>query len=197
MGSIKRNLIMSDFLRKHIENIVRLSDEEYEEILGFFQFRKYRKRQFLIQENQKVDELFIVKSGLLKCGMIDNSGKEQILQFATEDWWISDYTAFYKHQPARLAVDCIEDSEVYSITFEHMNEVCRRIPKAEHFFRVKSNLGYCALQDRVLALMTKTAKERYEDFIHQYSEWGSRIPKQLIASYLGVSRETLSRLYSS
>ena len=90
---------MSDFLRKHIENIVRLSDEEYEEILGFFQFRKYRKRQFLIQENQKVDELFIVKSGLLKCGMIDNSGKEQILQFATEDWWISDYTAFINISP--------------------------------------------------------------------------------------------------
>ena len=81
-----------------------------------------------------VDELFIVKSGLLKCGMIDNSGKEQILQFATEDWWISDYTAFYKHQPARLAVDCIEDSEVYSITFEHMNEVCRKIPKSRTFF---------------------------------------------------------------
>ena len=77
--------------------------------------------------------IIYVKSGLLKCGMIDDSGKEQILQFATEDWWISDYTAFYKHQPARLAVDCIDDSEVYSITYTQMNEVCRRIPKAEHF----------------------------------------------------------------
>lgn len=67
----------------------------------------------------------------------------------------------------------------------------------QNIFPGKSNLGYCALQDRVLALMTKTAKERYEDFIHQYSEWSNRIPKQLIASYLGVSRETLSRLYTS
>lgn len=188
---------MSEFLRKHIENIVELSDEEFNEVLTFFRLKKYRKRQFLIQENQLADELFIVKSGLLKCGLIDHSGKEQILQFATKDWWISDYTAFFKRQPARLAVDCMEDCEVYAITYSQVNEMCSKMPKMEHFFRVKGNFGYCALQDRVLALMSKTAKERYEDFIHQYSEWSNKIPKQLIASYLGVSRETLSRLYSS
>jgi CRP-like cAMP-binding protein len=185
---------LTSFLRQHIEQIVKLSNLEFEVVESCFSIRKLRKRQFLIQEYQPVNEMYLVKSGLLKTGTMDDIGKEHILQFAAANWWISDFAAFYKQQNATLAVDCIEASELFAITFEDLQKLCVAVPRMEHFFRVKSNMGYVALQQRILSLMSKTARQRYDDFLKQYPGFAERIPKQLIASYLGVSRETLSRL---
>lgn len=187
---------MSHFLKAHIQEVTDLTDDEFTMIQGFFFKKKFRKRQFLIQEHQPVHEIFLIEKGILKSSFIDNTGKEHILQFAASNWWISDFAGFFKQETSSLAVDCIEDSEVYAISYEDLNILCSRVPGMEHFFRIKSNFGYVALQQRILSLMSKSAKERYEDFIRQYPGFMDHIPKQLIASYLGVSRETLSRLYS-
>lgn len=187
---------MSHFLKAHIQEVTDLTDDEFTMIQGFFVKKKFRKRQFLIQEHQPVHEIFLIEKGILKSSFIDNTGKEHILQFAASNWWISDFAGFFKQETSSLAVDCIEDSEVYAISYEDLNILCSRVPVMEHFFRIKSNFGYVALQQRILSLMSKSAKERYEDFIRQYPGFMDHIPKQLIASYLGVSRETLSRLYS-
>ncbi|MBP2615325.1 Crp/Fnr family transcriptional regulator [Chryseobacterium jejuense] len=186
---------MNHFLKEHIQAIINPTEDEFEIIESFFIKKKFRKRQFLIQEHQPVHEIFLIEKGILKSSFIDNSGKEHILQFASSHWWISDFAGFFKQEPSSLAVDCIEDSEVYAISYENLNTLCLKVPAIEHFFRVKSNFGYVALQQRILSLMSKSAKERYEDFIKQYPGFIDHIPKQLIASYLGVSRETLSRLY--
>lgn len=186
---------MNHFLKAHIQEIVSLSDDEFETVQALFIKKKFRKRQFLVQENQPVNEVFLIEKGFLKSSIIDSSGKEHILQFAAPNWWISDFAGFFKQEASSLAVDCIEEAEVYSISFENMNLLCSQMPKMEHFFRIKSNFGYVALQQRILSLMSKSAKERYEDFVKQYPGFTEHIPKQLIASYLGVSRETLSRLY--
>jgi len=187
---------MNHFLKAHLREIISLSDSEFETVQAFFYKKKFRKRQFLIQENQPVTEIFLIEKGFVKSSIIDKTGKEHILQFAASHWWVSDFAAFFKQETSSLAVDCIEDSEVYSISFENLNFLCSQMPKMEHFFRIKSNFGYVALQQRILSLMSKTARERYEDFVKQYPGFIEHIPKQLIASYLGVSRETLSRLYS-
>ncbi|WP_106917651.1 Crp/Fnr family transcriptional regulator [Chryseobacterium aurantiacum] len=187
---------MSHFLQAHIREIITLTDDEFEILQGSFIKKRFRKRQFLIQEHQPVQEIFLIEKGILKSSIIDNTGKEHILQFASANWWISDFAAFFKQENSSLAVECIEDSEVYAISYEDLNILCSKVPAMERFFRIKSNFGYVALQQRILSLMSKSAKERYEDFIQQYPGFIDHIPKQLIASYLGVSRETLSRLYS-
>ncbi|MDR2238035.1 MAG: Crp/Fnr family transcriptional regulator [Chryseobacterium sp.] len=187
---------MSDFLKVHIRETIPLSDDEFEHIIPFFTRKKFRKRQFLIQENQPVHEMYLIEKGILKSSIMDGTGKEHILQFAAPNWWISDFAAFFKQENSSLAVDCIEDTEVYAITHEQLNDLCSQLPAMEHFFRVKSNFGYVALQQRMLSLISQSAKERYEDFVRQYPGFAEHIPKQFIASYLGVSRETLSRLYS-
>lgn len=187
---------MSDFLKKHISELIHLTDDEFEMVQTFFIKKKFRKRQFLVQEQQPVTEIYLIERGILKSSTIDSTGKEHILQLATTHWWISDFAAFFKEEISSLAVDCIEDSEVYAISYENLNILCSKLPAMEHFFRIKSNFGYVALQQRILSLMSKTARERYEDFVKQYPGFTDHIPKQLIASYLGVSRETLSRLYS-
>lgn len=186
---------MGHFLKEHIQAIVTLTDDEFEIVQGSFIKKRFRKRQFLIQEHQPVHEIFLIEKGIVKSSFIDHTGKEHILQFAASNWWISDFAAFFKQETSSLAIDCIEDCEVYAISHEHLNALCIKVPAIEHFFRVKSNFGYVALQQRILSLMSKSAKERYEDFIKQYPGFTDHIPKQLIASYLGVSRETLSRLY--
>ncbi|VEH21082.1 fumarate/nitrate reduction transcriptional regulator [Chryseobacterium nakagawai] len=187
--------MMNPFLKEHIQEIANLTDNDFEIIQSFFVKKRFRKRQFLIQEHQSVYEIFLIEKGILKSSFIDHTGKEHILQFATANWWISDFAGFFKQETSSLAVDCIEDAEVHALSFEDLNILCSKVPVMEHFFRVKSNFGYVALQQRILSLMSKSAKERYEDFIKQYPGFIDHIPKQLIASYLGVSRETLSRLY--
>lgn len=185
---------MTSFLRKHIEQIVSLSDEEYNTVKPYYTPRKLRKRQFLVQEQQVVEHMYLVENGLLKTSYINNEGKEYVVQFATNNWWVSDFAAFYKQEKATLAIDCLEDTEVLAISYQGLAELCQKVPKMEHFSRVKANFGYIALQQRILSMMNQSVKERYQQFVQQYPDLLQRIPKQLIAGYLGVSRETLSRI---
>jgi CRP-like cAMP-binding protein len=115
------------------------------------------------------------------------------MQFAMEDWWITDYQAYFNETKASLNIDCIETTEVLCLSLYNREKLCADMHKIEHFFRKKSNSGYVALQRRILSLLNSNAKERYEQLLQQYPALFQRVPKTLIASYLGVSRETLSR----
>lgn len=184
---------MNDFLRRHIEDIVSLTDDEFAFVSSFFTVKKLRKHQFLVQQGEPVNTVYLTVKGCLKSYYLDEDGKEHIFQFAVEDWWISDCEAFYLRTNATISVDCIEDSELLALMYDDREKICAAVHKMEHFFRVKSNLGRAALQQRILSLLNKNAFERYEQFATLYPQILRRVPKRLIASYLGVSRETLSR----
>lgn len=185
---------MADFLRAHIEQLVPLTDEEFAIVAHHYSLKKLRKRQFLIQEQQMVDHIYLVQQGLLKTAHIDDSGREHILQFAAEHWWVSDFAAFHKRQPASLSIEAVENTEVWAVSFDSLNMLCSQFHKLEHFHRVKADFGYIGLQQRLLSMMNQSARERYAHFAQQFPQLLQRLPKQLIASYLGVSRETLSRI---
>jgi CRP-like cAMP-binding protein len=187
---------MNEKLRNHIEKITPISDQEFEYILSHFTIKKLKKHQFLIQEGENVINDYYVLSGLLKASHIDKDGKEYIMQFAMEDWWITDYQAYFNRTNATLTIDCIEEVELLCLSLQNRDKICADLHKIEHFFRKKSNMGYVALQRRILSFLNSNAKERYEQLLNQYPTLFQRVPKTLIASYLGVSRETLSR-YSS
>lgn len=184
-------------LRTHIEKIVALTDDEFEFISGHFTTKKLKKHQFLIQEHSYVTHDFWVVKGLVKAYHTDMDGKAHIMQFAREDWWVTDYRAYFNQTKASLNLDCLEDTEVLCLSLENREKICSALHKVEHFFRKKSNAGYVALQGRILSLLNSNAKERYEQFLDQYPTLLQRVPKTLIAAYLGVSRETLSRLSAS
>lgn len=188
---------MSQQLRQHIEKIVSLTDDEFNFILSHFTPKKFKKHQFLIQNGDFVTNDFWVINGLVKATQTDIKGKQHIMQFAAEDWWITDYQAYFNETKAVFDVQCLEDTEVLCLSLENRDKMCAELHKAEHFFRKKSNAGYVALQRRILSLLTTNAAERYEQFLQQYPTLIQRLPKTLIASYLGVSRETLSRLYNN
>lgn len=180
-------------LRRHFEKLIPLTDQEFDYVLSHFTTKKLKKHQFLIQEGDNVINDYFVVKGLLKAYHVDRTGKEHIMQFAMEDWWISDYQAYLSQTKATLNVDCIEDVELLCLSLYNRDKICANLHKIEHFFRRNSNAGYVALQRRLLSLLSNNAEERYKQLLSQYPTLFQRVPKTLIASYLGVSRETLSR----
>jgi len=187
---------MSLALRKHIEEIVALRDDEFEEISAYFKPRHLKKHQYLIQEDEPVKYIYFIVSGLLKATFNDINGKEYIIQFAMENWWISDFQAFYNNVNSITNISCLENVDLLSISKENLDSICNKSHKMEHFFRIKNSAGYVALQQRILSLLSTSPKERFEQFSSQYPQLGQRVSKTIIASYLGISRETLSRLSS-
>jgi CRP-like cAMP-binding protein len=180
--------------KKHLEALIEVSDSELDFILSFFEFRKFKKHQFLIQKGGTAEYSYWLYEGLTKSFFTDEAGKEHILQFAMEDWWTSDYESHFNELPATLDVDCIENTMVLCISYQNREKLCAQMHKMEYFFRKKANSGYIALQKRFLNSYTNNTKERYELLLKQYPSLFQRVPKAFIASYLGVSRETLSRL---
>jgi CRP-like cAMP-binding protein len=185
---------MSHPLKQHIEKITPLTDSEFEYVLSHFTSKRVRKHQFLVQEGESVFNDYYVINGCLKAYHTDKEGKDYILQFALSDWWITDYQAYFKESKATINVDCIEESQLLCLSLHNREKLCADLHKMEHFFRKKLNAGYVALQQRILSLLNSSAKERYEQLLKQYPSLFQKVPKTLIAAYLGVSRETLSRL---
>ena len=183
-------------LREHIEEIIGLTDEEFQFVLGHFDQIKRRKHQFLVQEGEYVNKEYWIVQGCTKTYFLDDKGKEHILRFAMEHYWITDYESFVKRTPSRIYIDCLEDCELLYISFENRDKLTSEMHKMERFWAKKSKLGRIALQSRILSLLKNSAKERYDLLLEQYPKLFQRVPKKLIASYLGVSRETLSRLDS-
>ena len=183
-------------LRKHIEQIIPVSDEEFEHIKTYFTLKRVRKNQYLVHEGDEVKYEYLVLSGIYKVFYVDAQGKEYIVQFAQENWWMSDYNAFFKQQPASMFIECMEDGEVLYLTLAAREKLSADLHKMEHFYRIKLTNGYVAAQQRIKLLLSSTPQQRYEEFSKLYPDLMQRIPKKLIAEYLGVSRETLSRLYS-
>ncbi len=184
---------MSQQLRQHIEKIIPITDDEFEYVLSHFAVRKFKKHQFIVQEGQVVENDFFILSGCLKSYHTDSNGKQHIIQFGMEDWWITDYQAYYNQTKATVHIDCVEDTELLCLSYANREKLCAELHKIEHFFRKKTNKRNVALQDRILSLLSSNAKERYDKLLKQYPQLFQKVPKQLIASYLGVTRETLSR----
>lgn len=186
-----------EILRQHIAKTVSLSDEQFDYFFSFFTPQSFKKGQAIITEGDKVDREYFVLSGCLKAFFINSEVKMHILQFAMPTWWSSDYSALYNQTKATINVDCVTDAEVLFITNSEREKLCKELHEIEHFFRWRTNRGYVASQKRLLSFMSNDAKAKYEEFLSLYPELYNIIPKHLIAAYLGVSRETLSRLYQS
>lgn len=188
---------MSQLLRDHIEMVSPLTDEEFDYILSHFKPRKLKKHAYLIQEDEYVNYAYFVVKGCLRAFIGDSeSGKEFIYQFGIEDWWITDKEAFFRGSKSTMNIDCLENCELLAITLSDTQKLGKELWKYEHFLQVKANWACISLQKRLQMMIMGSAKERYEWFVQQYPRLLDRIPKTYIASYLGVSRETLSRLYS-
>lgn len=173
-----------------------LTDDEFDWIASYFSSQTIPKGAYVFQAGDTVPYTYFVVLGLLKLVHSDASGKEHILSFAMEDWWETDYYAFYQEGRATMSLRCLEDTEVLRLSLEGYHGLCTSFPRMEHFFLQKATAGHIASQQRILSLLGSSAEARYTMLLKRYPSLMQRVSKSQMAAYLGVSRETLSRLYS-
>ncbi|MEO6177591.1 MAG: Crp/Fnr family transcriptional regulator [Flavobacterium circumlabens] len=184
-------------LKEHVLKIASLTDEEFDYFFSHFKPETFKKGQSIISEGDIVDKEYFVIDGCLKAFFVNDEVKMYILQFAMPTWWASDYAALYNKTKATINVDCVSDAAILSLSNSDREKICSELHQAEHFFRWRTNKGYVAAQKRLLSFMNNDTKTRYEELLALYPALYNTVPKHLIAAYLGVSRETLSRLYNS
>ncbi|WP_427874520.1 Crp/Fnr family transcriptional regulator [Flavobacterium sp. MMS24-S5] len=182
-------------LKTHIEKVVPLSDEEASFIISHFAVQNFQKGDLIIEEGNDVKDVYFIISGLVKLVYEDQDAKKHIVSFAMEDWWETDFQAFYTQSKATLSLECIEDTIAYSLSLQNFEKLCSDLQKMERFFLRKSIAGHIGSQTRILSFLTSNARERYEQLLLRNPSLLQRVPKSYLASFLGVSRETLSRLF--
>jgi CRP-like cAMP-binding protein len=179
--------------RKHLEQFVKLDDQEFARALRFFSVKKIKKGQHLIRAGEKVKHTWWVKKGLLISNYNDPEGKEHVIQFAIENCWITDQNAFYKESDAIFDILCIEDAELLCINYADRENLCAEMHGIANFFRKKANDSFVKQQKRLLSYLSSDARKRYDLLLAENPEFVRRLSKKILAAYLGVSRETLSR----
>ena len=187
---------MHSSLRNHIERVVDLSDQEFGYLLAHFENADFGKGDLIFQKGEQVVRAYYIVSGLVKLIYHDENVNEHIVSFAMEDWWESDFNAFFNRSTANYTLKCLEATKAYYISIEGYEKICKEMPKIQPFWFQKAIGGFASSQRRILSLLTNSPKVRYEQFLKDYPTLSQRVSKTQIAAYLGVSRETLSRIYS-
>lgn len=183
-------------LIKNLSKYVSLTPEEILVIHSLFTLKKYRKRQYILQEGDVMKfENFIAK-GVTRTYEVDDKGQEHIVQFGLEDWWVGDMYSFLTETPSTYNIDCLEDCEVMQITKSNLELLYQRVPKVERHFRIMVQNAFIASTKRLSSTLAKSAQERYEEFVDRYPQIDQRVPNHQIASYLGITPQSLSRIRS-
>ena len=185
---------MFELLYKKITEKIPLSEEEFEVCKALFTPRKVRKKQFLLQEGDVSKYQVFVNKGLLRSYTIDDKGAEHILQFALEGWWTADLYSFFTEEPSLFNIEALEDSELLLINRPSWETLLEKLPVLERYFRILIQNSLIATQRRLMESLSETAEKKYLKFMKMYPESIQRVPQHMIASYLGITRETLSRL---
>jgi len=183
-------------LLNYIKNYISLTEEEEEILLSKISYKRYLKGQYLVQQGDVCKHEYFILSGCTKTFYMDNEGQEHIILFAIEDWWTSDMGSFIAQKPADYNVQCIENTELIQISYEANEELYIQIPKLERFFRKIVERALVASQKRIVRNFSMSAKERYLIFRKNYPKIEQRIPQYMVASYLGITKEFLSKIKS-
>lgn len=178
----------------YINNFVILTGEEAEIFSSTFKEVKIKKRQLIAQPNFVAKNKYFVLNGAIRAYVIDKDGIEHTVQLAIEQWWISDYNSYIYQQPASMFVMAMEDCDVLQITFEDEQLLKAMNHKFETFFRILAERGAAFMQRRFISAITSSAEERYDLFVEKYPLMATRFPQYVIASYLGMTTEFLSKI---
>ncbi len=184
---------MKELVNK-IKKSIKLSTKAEEYIYSISKEKNILKGEVLIREGQTVNKTFFVTSGCLRSYCTDKNGKEHTLQFAIKNWWISDFIAIYNNELATLTVESIKDSKVIEFNAKKLEEIHALFPEFEAFQRKNLERHVVSLHKRILNQLQLTAPERYNLFLKQYPDIEKYTPNYHIASYLGITQQSLSRI---
>ncbi|WP_229214176.1 Crp/Fnr family transcriptional regulator [Dyadobacter flavalbus] len=153
-----------------------------------------RKRQYLHQEGDICKNVAFIEKGLMRSYVVDSDGQEHIMAFALEGWTMGDLYSFLSEQISSQNIDALEDCELVLFSKSAHDELLSTMPKYETYFRILMTDAYMALQKRTLNIISLSLDDRYMFFIEQFPNIVQRVPQHMIASHMGLSAETLSRI---
>lgn len=183
-----------DFLISEFRKIIKLDIDDEDKIYDSFHVRKLKKREILLFAGDVSTHMQFISKGCLRAYYMDTEAKEHIIQFGIEGWWVNDLYSYLTNTPGKQFLQALEESRVVQIQKNNLIELYDKVPSIERFFRIKFEKAYVSLQDRTINSMSKSAEERYLEFRKKYRDIEQRVPQYMIASYLGITPEFLSKL---
>lgn len=188
---------MYEQLQKSIYEHVTLSKEEWKLCKASFIPKKMRKRQFLLQIDDVCRRLAFIEKGALYSYSLDEDGNQNVIQFGFEGWWIADLYSFLTDEPSDLNIEVLEESELLMIDRDQNEELIQKVPAFANYNRILFQNAFVSLQRRIKNTIGLSAEEKYTRFLEDHPKTIERVPQHLVASYLGMSPETLSRVRRS
>ena len=179
---------------KHIERFVTLTEEEKEAFGAIVEERRVKRKSFIVQPGFVCKHQSHVVQGAFRSYFISPNGDEHTIAIAIDDWWISDFYSYTSQTPAYLYVEAMEDSEIQQIGYENVERICDEYPRFERFFRLVAQKAFAFSQKRALSNIGKSAEERYLEYAQMYPKIIQRVPQYVLASYLGMTPEFLSKV---
>ncbi|NRT11162.1 Crp/Fnr family transcriptional regulator [Flavobacterium sp. 14A] len=185
---------MYEQLALSIGEKIKMTPEEFEICKAFFIPKKLRKKQTLLLEGDICTYNAFIEKGILRSYTTDEKGNEHVIQFAFEGWWIGDLASFLQAKNSTQTIEAIEDSELLLLTYNAREDLMKKLPVFESYQRILLQNAYISFQSRVNAALNASAEEKYLKLTSAYPEVVARVPQHMIASYLGLTPETLSRV---
>jgi CRP-like cAMP-binding protein len=170
-----------------------LTDDDISLLKSILLPKKFRKRQYFLQEGEVCKYGAFIVKGAMRQFSVDDKGKEHIIQLLLENWWVGDRESFDTETPSAYYIDAWEESDVLIIAKNNFDTM-QHIPAVGKMDQIIIDRHVTALQRRVDEAHSLTAEQRYENLMHTYPEFVQRFPQHMIASYLGITKETLSRI---
>lgn len=181
-------------LLNNIERYVEINQDEKQAIQAISQYKKVAKKELIVEPGIVCSSQTYVIKGTLRSYFIQDNGDEHTIQFAIDDWFISDFNSYIEQTPASLYVEAITDTEILQLNFDEVEKLCTAYPVFEHFFRRVAQKAFAYAQRRVLSKLGKSAEERYLEFNNMYPSIVQSVPQYALASYLGMTPEFLSKI---
>ncbi|WP_261512400.1 Crp/Fnr family transcriptional regulator [Chryseobacterium paludis] len=185
---------MLDYFINYLKEKITLSEHEIELIKSVAILKRLQKRQYLLQEGDVWKYNAFVSGGLVKTFSVDSKGQEHIMNFSAENYWTGDRESLTSGNPSEFNIVALENSEIILITKDDFISICQKIPQLNNLVNEILQRSFLVSQKRIHANISLSAEEKYQDFIQKNPLIVNRIPQHMIASYLGVSPETLSRI---
>ncbi len=184
---------MFDQLKEYLQKRITVTDEQFELISKDIKVKVFEKNKVILSPGDMSEKTYFVTEGLMRCYSIDSKAKVNIIQFAPENWWIGDRNSLF-NEPSDFYIDTVEPTTALLIPRNYFNDASKNIPCFADLNNKMLNNSIRFMQKRINMLLSATAEERYLDFIKLYPNLTLRVPQWMIASYLGITPESLSRV---
>lgn len=185
---------MFEQIRQYLTRATNLTEDEIKIFENSLELRRIPKKTLLLSAGEVCNFEAYINKGCIREYFINSAGAELTLQFATEDWWVSDITSFEDQTPSDMYIETLEDCELLVLTRQSKEKLINDVPKLERMFRLMIQRHLTAMQKRLFRMVSSAAMDQYVEFLNRYPTISKRVPQQYIASYLGITPEFLSRL---